>query len=155
MISEDQVKYLRMYNRDITENDSGLILHGCNCQGGFGSGVAGAIREAWPAVYEAFVENGTGAELLGTFQPVQLTDDLVVGNCYTQEFYGSDGKRYASPEAIQSALEAAFGYAAEHDLVIKTSMIGTGLGGLRVSEFMDILNELYENNDVSVEIYHI
>ena len=41
---------------DLLSVNRGIIVHGCNCQGVMGSGVALAIREKWPAVYEAYID---------------------------------------------------------------------------------------------------
>ena len=56
------VAVIKEIQKDITTVEEGVVLHGCNCSGGFGSGVAGAIRKKWPDVYEMFKENGTGKQ---------------------------------------------------------------------------------------------
>lgn len=118
--------------KDITTVDKGVIVHGCNCSGGFGSGVAGAIRKKWPYAYEAHKEMGVGEELLGTVNILlRVTEDVVIVNGYTQVKYGRDGKRYADVAAIYKVLSqtAEFvdggGY---KDLYMPK--IGAGLGGL-------------------------
>ncbi len=118
--------------KDVTTVEEGVVLHGCNCSGGFGSGVAGAIRRKWPDVAEAFMENGTGADLLGTtdFIMSATRPRLVVANGYTQEFFGGDGKKYADANAVNKCVMAAVEYADAFDLPLYMPMIGCGLGGL-------------------------
>lgn len=120
---------------DITTMHGGIIAHGCNCSGGFGSGVAGAIRKKWPIVYDRFKANGTGNHLLGTVDFIEVAPTIRVANMYTQEFYGRDGKRYADPLAIERALtevifEASNLGCLEEDDNIYMPKIGCGLGGL-------------------------
>lgn len=118
--------------RDITTVTRGVIAHGCNCSHGFGSGVAGAIRKKWPGVYEAFMRMPSGKTMLGAAHLIRIhpdKDTLYVANCYTQVFYGSNG-RFADPEAIRKSLNQAYGFADLYDLDIYMPQIGCGLGGL-------------------------
>lgn len=121
---------------EITKNivtvEEGMILHGCNCQGAFGSGVAGAIRMKWPFVYEEFMKHGTGKDKLGTIDLIEVSTnpELVVINGYTQEFYGPGDKKYADLEAVESCLDKALCFAEIHKLDLYMPKIGCGLGGL-------------------------
>lgn len=143
---------------DITSVTEGLIVHGTNCSGGFGSGVAGAIRVKWPLVYEIFKGYQPGKHLLGEFVPVKINDDLYVANCYTQLYFGSDGRRYASPEAIKKALTSAYKYAKEHEIKsVSLPKIGAGLGGLSwEDEVFPIVKAISANfNSIHTKIYYI
>jgi len=126
------IPLIKKITKDVTTVEEGLILHGCNCVGGFGSGVAGAIRRKWPDVYEAFKENGVGEHLLGTTEFLVLSDRqrLVVANGYTQVNCGNDGKRYANIDAVENCTLAAVEYADAFDLPLYMPKIGCGLGGL-------------------------
>ena len=118
--------------KDLTtvEEGEGVIYHGCNCSGGFGSGVAGAIRKKWPSAYEAFKENGVGEDLLGQVNLLLYSDQPVIANAYTQLMYGPGDKRYADPSAIEKTMMQVAEYcdAAETDLFMPK--VGCGLGGL-------------------------
>lgn len=137
---------------------SGLIIHGCNCSGGFGSGVAGAIRSKWPYVYNVFKKYSIGADMLGTFVPVKINENLFVGNCYTQQYFGSDGKRYASPEAIKESITKACEFAQKYNIkIISMPKIGTGLGGLNwdadvVTIIEDLANQF---SSITINVYYI
>jgi len=121
---------------EITKNlvtvEEGMILHGCNCSGGFGSGVAAAVRSHWPSVYEEFKKNGTGKDKLGTIQMILVSEspDVVVVNGYTQEFYGPGDKKYADVDAITSCLDTTLYFCEMHELDLYMPKIGCGLGGL-------------------------
>ena len=118
--------------KDLTtlEEGDGVIYHGCNCVGGFGSGVAGAIRRKWPHAYEAFKENGVGEHLLGQANLLLYVGYPVIVNAYTQLMCGNDGKRYADPAAIEKTLKATAEYADTAGKDIYMPQVGCGLGGL-------------------------
>jgi O-acetyl-ADP-ribose deacetylase (regulator of RNase III) len=146
---------------DITTVTNGIIAHGVNCQGKFGAGVALAIRNKWPAVYNSYILNSRPimrsaeniAQLLGSCHMIRVSPTLWVANCYTQLNYGNDGKRYASPEAIRRSLEFVFSQAAIGGSMVHLPRIGAGLGGLDwESEVLPIFEELYNEYDGTVPV---
>lgn len=143
--------------KDITTERHGLIIHGVNCQGVMGSGVALAIRNKWPVVYDEYKKHRQGAEALGDFQPIQVDDGLFVANCWTQEYYGKDGKIYASSYAIFHSLLKAFRFCEEHDLELLSPQIGCGLGGLNWSTDVFQIYHCMEigHPEVDVRIFYI
>lgn len=138
----------------LTETD-GLIVHGTNCQSTMGSGIALAIRKKWPIVFEEYVKLGKGKHLLGTFQPVKITEELVIGNCFTQEYYGKGGGPYASLSAIESSLTDALNYAKLHNIDFKMPMIGCGLGGLEWKDVSAIVESLERSIEKEINVYYI
>ena len=142
-------------NKDITNETNGLILQGVNCKGVMGSGLAKAIRNKWPIVYTEYSKLTFNMSLLGTVQYVPISDKLVVANCFTQNSYGSDGKRYADLTSIRSCIENAFKYANYNDLVIKTPEIGCGLGGLSWDKEVQPIFEEIEQSYDDVKIQYI
>lgn len=153
----NSIEYIKS---DITSVYSGLTLHGVNCQGAFGSGVAGAIRKKFPEAYRQFKLSPTGKDMLGEFVPIEISDypNLVIGNCYTQEYYGNDGKQYASLDAIHDSLSKAFLYATLNSIYnVNMPKIGSGLGGLNWNEVESVVAKLYSNfsNNFKLKIYYI
>lgn len=124
------IHYIR---QDVTKVEKGVIAHGVNCQGVMGSGVAKAIRRRWPIAYDRYKQMPTGKSMLGTAHIVNVSEDgsnsLWVANCYTQVFYGFNG-RFANPDAILNSLWDALSYADYHHLDLYMPKIGAGLGGL-------------------------
>lgn len=130
----------------------GYILHGVNCRGVMGSGVAKAIREKWPEVFERYFahlkgtlgsvpsqrdwSNGTVASPmennrpLGTILPVNVAEDVVVVNCFTQLTFGVSGSKYASYDAMDECIMAVARLNRERPRPINFPLIGCGLGGL-------------------------
>jgi O-acetyl-ADP-ribose deacetylase (regulator of RNase III) len=142
---------------DVTKEKTGLIIHGTNCQGVMGSGVAKAIKERFPKVFTAFQKAGKGKKLLGGTSFISINDNLYVANCYTQEFYGNDGKKYADLNAVASALERVFVFAATFKLTIKSPRIASGLGGLDWETEVKPIFERYSAlvPQVEVEIFEL
>lgn len=146
---------MRLIKKDLLDNDSGLILHGVNCQRKMNSGVAKAIRNKWPIVYEKYYNNGRGAHLLGTFQPIVISESLVIGNCYTQEFYGRSLGPFASLDAICVSLTSAAMFSKECKLELKMPKIGAGLGGLPWNEVAEVIDNVEKNLNVVFNIHYI
>lgn len=122
------------------------IAHGVNCQGRMASGVAKALFTKWYAVKGEYIRRHNLIQpSLGHIQDVDVGDDIIVFNCWTQETYGpaGTGVRFADPRAIRTCLmrSAAFcvGYGIKK---LYTPMIGCGLGGLQWSEVGKIYDEV-------------
>ena len=96
------------------------ICHQVNCRGVMKSGVAKAIREKWPIVYEKYqdlylntvhwvarfhVDNqDNDTPLLGDIQEVEINENQSVINMFAQDGYGYDWKRYTSYDAFWMCL---------------------------------------------------
>ena len=87
----------------ITTITKGIILHQVNCKGVMGCGVALAIRNRWPIVYNKYREHFKEAKL-GMIQIVRVTLDLFVINLFAQDRYGRD-KRYTDYNALNICLK--------------------------------------------------
>jgi O-acetyl-ADP-ribose deacetylase (regulator of RNase III) len=123
---------------DLMTVSRGLIVHGCNAQGVMGSGVAAVVRQKFPKAYEAYMKAHKDTKLtLGTCSFVRVAPELWVINAVTQQFYGSDGKRYVDYKAVERCfdfiehfafnLEKHMQYAEK--LPVCFPKIGAGLGG--------------------------
>lgn len=104
---------IRMMTGDATSITEGFLMHGVNCQGVMGSGIALTIKTKFPKAFEEYKslcdENKTHTGmLLGTAQIVPVGGGLYIVNGFTQDFYGKTPDTYlgqATPEAIFSCLE--------------------------------------------------
>lgn len=87
------------------ETGLNVIVHGCNAQGKMGSGFAKELRTRFPEAYERYIEvyNLRGLELGDTVY-YDVSDQLCIANCITQKFYGYDGEKYVSYDAIDNAM---------------------------------------------------
>lgn len=136
---------------------NGLILQQVNCQGMMGSGFAKAVLDRYPIVREKFCEFSgppytqcqSGAELLGQIQLVEVSPSLIVVNLFTQQFFGRNGSKYTSYDALDTAL------ASLRDLMDQTNhtsddvhhpLIGCGLGGGEWSIIQQIIQHRLGTN---------
>lgn len=116
---------------DLLETDCKVIAHGVNCQNVMGSGVAKVLYTKWPVIKEAyhdyFIVNQImdGSEVLGDIDDFTLDHDITFINCFTQEFYGYNGKKYVSYDAIYDC----FKQIASHYEEVAIPRIGCGLAG--------------------------
>ena len=143
---------------DLLNVRDGLILHSVNCQRRMNSGIAKQIRKKYPEVYENYMKSSSGSSMLGEFVPVPISPFLIVGNCYTQEFYGNDGKLYASLTAIEKSLTMAMLYCTLNDIYrISMPKIGAGLGGLNWEDVEKVVNNVFENfsKHLSLRIFYL
>lgn len=118
-----KIKYVK---GDVTEAKETIIAHGCNAQGVMGSGVAAIIRKKFPEAYEMYHDACNSGHLrLGMTQFIPSNDKLIA-NCLTQEFYGTD-RRHVNYEAVAmicNDLNAQAG-----DDAVALPLIGAGLAG--------------------------
>lgn len=119
---------------DITEAViEGIIVQQANAQGVMGSGVAAAIRKKWPTVFEIYrnqVYEYEPNKAMGMMIPVQVTPALHICNIIGQEFYGRDGKRYTSYDALDDGFKKVKSYATTLNIEeINFPLIGSDLGG--------------------------
>lgn len=136
------IKYIQ---GDVTDAPQQVIAHGVNCAGGFGTGVAGAIKQKFPAIRDAYLKHEP--KVLGTCQFIEH-DGRIWVNAFTQQNYGYDGKQYADLESVGRCLLEIADYMRDHKLqTIAMPKIGCGRGGLKwehVSMFMDAILDGYE-----------
>lgn len=122
---------IRYVKGDLLKSNLKVILHGCNCQGVMGSGIAAQIRNRWPNVYEVYrLKYETMGLELGTIIPVRTLDGRMVVNCMTQDNFGRTGEQFVDYDAIDKCMASVNDSAPNWDVVeIGMPMIGAGLGG--------------------------
>ena len=148
---------MRVVKGDLLSATEGIIVHGCNCQGVMGSGVALAIKNKYPDAYYDYinyvsVETDTstrGRNLLGEIQYTKVTDKLTIANAFTQQFYGKDGLKYASYSAVEDIMYRLKDFTSL-DTPIHMPKIGCGLGGLDWDEVSQYIQYYLGNHDVTV-----
>lgn len=122
-----KIKYIK---GDLFKTENRVILHGCNAQGVMGSGVARIIRDDYTEAYEHYKQCSiiNGLEL-GSINHCESNHKLII-NAITQKYYGRDGKRYVSYDAVSGAMKETKSLLnAIGENKISMPMIGSGLGG--------------------------
>ena len=119
---------------DILKESTGLIVHGVNCQGVMGKGIALSIRKKYPQVfldYKKFCEENK--ELLGKVIYTKITEELVIASLFTQQYYGNKpNTRYVDYNAIELGFLTIASDLKENnreDMIIKIPKIGATNGG--------------------------
>jgi len=150
---------IKCIQKDITTVERGIIGHGCNASGGFGSGVAGAIRQKWPKCRNEYLKfHSNYGWCLGDIQIIPVQEDLYVINMITQEKYGYDSKKYASTKAIEETFTKICkfsNFTSKYNLPypIYIPKIGCGLGGLSFeTDVRGILDSVLRNFP-NIEVY--
>lgn len=135
----------------IAEVSSGLIVHQVNAQGVMRSGFAKALYEKYPEVREMYLDRykmnqyHRGSEYMGDIQVVQVDLDLFVVNMVSQQFYGSDGQKYTSYDALDTCLRK-ISIKNKGIMPVHHPLIGCGLGGGHWPVVEQLLNQHLPNS---------
>lgn len=127
--------------------DKGVIAHGCNTLGVMGAGVALAVKNTYPKVfeyYEALCMTSDPDTLIGQNQIVRVSPDLEIANCFTQKSFGYD--KQVSYDAVADCFNDLYYKYRSKDITINIPKIGSGLGGGKWSVIEAIINEYCEIN---------
>lgn len=139
---------------DLFSTEVGVIVHGCNAQGVMGSGVAKIIREKYTKAYDRYRKayEMHGHLKLGDIISVPCDDATVIVNAITQEFYGRDGKRYVSYDAVAESMQKINRFYEVYGITsVAMPQIGAGLGGGDWSVIESIIES--ELKDVKPYVY--
>ena len=160
-------------NGNLLNADLGYYCHQVNCQGRMGSGIAKAIKEKWPVVYDAYVdlcqeredevyhmcggmENGLDwtETLLGEVQLIHVEENKTVINLFGQQYYGYDGKRYTSYDGFWSCLGKIREVVPVGSKIGFPDHIGCGLGGANWEVIRTMIEQALAD-DFEVYIYKL
>lgn len=152
-----EIKY---FDGDILTSTAPIIMHQVNCKGVMNSGVAKAIKEKWPVVFDEylrFYQNLTTDVLLGITQFVKIGTDRYVANLFAQEKYGYDGIRYTSYDAIDKCLKSV-ARNAENGEINRVAMpykMSSDRGGADWDVILALVNSAFKDTDITVEIWKL
>lgn len=135
-----------------------VIAHVCNDIGGWGKGFVVALSRRWPqpeAAYRAWHRGRAANDFgLGAAQFVQVEPYVWVANLVGQRGIRTGSKgvpvRY---EAIDTALQALAGKAAELDASVHMPRIGCGLAGGKWSRVEPLIVERLVKRGIAVTVY--
>lgn len=122
-------------NGDIFKNlgENSVLVHGCNAQGVWGSGMAEQAKKHFPLAYEQYRfdlrRQGVGTN---SFWHSTTPPDIIVCSMITQQYYGRDGSRYVSYDALDECFDHLFSFIRNENQrrdVHIPNLIGAGLGG--------------------------
>lgn len=144
---------------DLFAEEHPYIAHGVNCQGVMGSGVAKIIKEKYPwsyIAYKDFCGLRDPEYLLGHIKSCWNGESTKIIHCFTQLYYGMDGERYISYDAVDDCMRKIdYLYPACYleNKYIAMPKIGAGLGG----GDWEIISKIIERNckDIDIRVYEL
>jgi len=128
-----------------------ILAHGCNCSGGFGSGVAGQIARKYSLVKQEYLKAYQKSLcVLGWVQRVSINNQIIA-NCMTQQEYGRNKKtKYVSYEAIRKCMGLL---KKDHShLRIGIPKIGAGLANGNWEIIEKDISTLFDRQDIFVYV---
>lgn len=141
------VKYVQ---GDLFKAPEDILAHGCNCSGGFGSGVAAGMAHNHPKSRDQYMHKHR-------YEGWQLGDVKFVSsgtkwiaNCGTQQDYLPRGILHADYPAIQKCMIQVRDFAKDNNLSIAIPKIGCGLAGGNWEVVSVILQDVFSDYDVTV-----
>lgn len=145
---------------NLLDAQTDIITHQVNCQGVMGSGIAKQIREKWANVYTAYrseydLFTDLNKSLLGNCQLVKVNDNQHVANLFGQKYYGRDGRRYTSYDAIYDALTNLAVQMMDNgmkSLAIPYKM-SSDRGGADWNVILAMIESVFKNTDITIEIW--
>ena len=153
------------HNGNILDSGADIICHQVNCQGAMNSGVAKAIRQKWPKVYNEYrnaardiswdenYEDLSWNHMFGCIQTVLLPEeDKCIINMFAQRGYGYDGARYTSYDAFWSCLGEIRKYINPEKTIAFPARIGCVRGGANWNVILTMIEEVL-GADYNVEIW--
>lgn len=151
--------------KDVVTTTKGIILHQTNCMGAMNNGVAKAIREKWPIVFEKYSEyvNSFGDQkwrLLGKAYRVRIDEHLSVYNLFGQYDFGYDNSRRTEYSALNNAMsivisDVEFDYEMEGNDILIPDLIGCGVAKGDKTIVMEIIKHNFERYKGNVLICSI
>lgn len=135
------------------------IAHGVNCQNKMGSGVAKVLFKEYPEVkheYHEFCGSNHSSilrdsDFLGRICIVFCENRTII-NCFTQLFYGYDGKKYVNYDAIYECFRnITLNFPKESIAIPK---IGAGLAGGNWEVISRIIDDA-TGDDLDVYVYYL
>lgn len=119
------------------------IAHGCNTQGEMSTGVAKAMRNKYPEIFEPYViACKQQAFTVGLAQPIKTRKGVTVFNLATQDQLGPNARL----EWIDSSVRAALNIMGRRGIAgVAIPRIGSGIGGLEWEDVLATLKEVAGN----------
>lgn len=131
-----------------------VIAHICNDIGKWGKGFVLAVSRKWPNTREQYLEWYNNGLKLGEVQYLRVETYITVANMIGQHGIrtGSNGPpiRY---DALEKCLANLKLFAEENKASVHIPRIGCGLAGGSWSKIEEILNRVFNDSTVEVNVY--
>jgi O-acetyl-ADP-ribose deacetylase (regulator of RNase III) len=152
---------------DLLDTKDFFIAHCVNAQGAFGSGVAGALAKKYVPVKEKYCKWISDTQLSsnnkdeyydfigGRVMFDETSDNLhCIAHIVGQKYYGADGFRYISYDWIYDGFMHFKDYIADQES-FSIPFIGCGLAGGKWNIVKSIIEEVFSDKNVTVNVYYL
>ena len=132
---------------DILDVKAGIICQQVNCMGKMGAGLALAIRNKWPVVYQDYMKAYKNGQLTPGYVILSAIDHhnrLYVASLCGQLHYGRD-KQYTIYSAVEECLSKIATFNKENLSVYIPYGMGCGLAGGSWSTVSDMISRILPN----------
>lgn len=151
---------IKEINGNLLDSTAGILIHQVNCQGKMGSGVAKAIRDKWPVVFEKyskFCSGQDGSYLLGKCLPVRVNETQRVMNWFAQDNFGYDGRKYTSYDALDTCMAKTAEYCKSYGIkaIALPYHMSCDRGGANWNVVTTMLTENFKDLDLTIEIWKL
>lgn len=142
---------IQYITKDVTTVTRGIICSQVNCQGVMGSGVALAIRNRWPEVFDEYYGmfeqyKKYPWQQLGQAQIVEcFPENVYVTNLFGQYDFGISGQRYTEYGSLLSAFEDLNTWLYQNDLRTEDIYIPYKLGCDRGGGDWNIVSQMIKD----------
>lgn len=150
-----------VFNGNLLDSTADVIAHQVNCQGVMGSGVAKAIKDKYPRVYEQYRKAYDMKIVgLGMCQVVKTNpngeDNRLVANLFGQDQYGY-GERQTNYEGIYVAIEKLAQYCKKNNLksVAFPWKMSSDRGGADWMVICAMIEAAFKDMDIKVEYWKL
>jgi len=120
-----------LLNHEDLLRQTDFVLHGCNCQKTFGSGIAALIADGWPEMYRADLnDTRSPSERFGSYTEAdvhRVAYDFIGLNVYSQFFYGPPSEKHFDIDKFTQALITLEPKVQGKKVLMP--MVGSGKGG--------------------------
>ena len=142
---------------NILDSKTDVICHQVNCKGFMNSGVAKAIRDKYPKVFELYKEYCKLSDILGKIQMCQVSPNKYICNLFGQNDFGYNGSRYTSYDAVYDALTSLRVYMAIHDLqsVSIPYKMSSVRGGANWDVIYCMICQIFKDSKIKIEIWKL
>lgn len=148
------IKYIKGDLLDAFDSgDVKIIAHGCNCVGGFGSGIAGQIAERFPLARVRYKElHGSGGTELGFFQTNHIEGKGYIINCGTQRECLPRGQKHVDYDSVRKVMQLLLSFSKNLGITPAIPKIGCGLAGGEWDVVEKIVNDIFKDSEIFVYI---
>lgn len=148
---------IKFIEGNLLDSTTDIICHQVNCQGKMNSGVAKAIREKYPKVYDEYHNDCISGKGLGQIGLVPISNNRYVCNLFGQDNYGYDGKRYTSYDAVNDGFYKLKVQMLANNL--KSLALPYGMSSIRGGANWEIIYciicQTFKDTNINIEIWRL